>query len=274
MATIPQTEFTHEGVTLNVRDAGDGPVVAVLSGWGYGALMGEVAFAALRADGFRVITFDVPGTGALKDKSAFVHIPRIGRAVAAYLRSCNAVDATVIGHSFGGLVAKEMALSEDDVVGRLVLISPVSGVGNIVPDMNVAMDMLGRLMSGQSGVLTYLFSPSSLGKLRTTLGDVFEELDRPASSSALSGQVWAASRWTAFGRLPALYQDVLIIHGDKDPISPILSARHLERQIPKAQLIVLEACGYLPFIECKNKTLDAVKAFIGTPKAKKKAVSK
>ncbi|MBI1363400.1 MAG: alpha/beta fold hydrolase [Proteobacteria bacterium] len=259
-------EFTHEGVTLSVRDRGTGPVVAVISGWGYGSLMGEVAFGTLRDAGYRVITFDLPGTGCLKDRSAFVHIPRLSRAVAGYLRAQNAAGATVVGHSFGTLVAQEMALSEDDVVGRLVLVSPVAGVGGIMPDMNAAMDMLGRLMSGQSGLLTFLFPPSYLGKLKTTLGDVFEELERPASSAALSGQVWAATRWSTFGRLQSMYQDVLILHGDKDPLSPLHGAQSLARQIPKAKLQVLEKCGYLPFIECKKETLGALSAFLPSAK--------
>lgn len=262
MSEIQQTEFTFEGVTLTVREGGEGPVVAVLSGWGYGALMGEVAFGSLRDAGYRVLTFDLPGTGTLKDSSSFVHIPRLARAVAAYLRSCHAADATIIGHSFGGLIAQEMAIAEDDVVGRLILVSPVTGVGGILPDMNAAMDMLGRLMSGESGVFTFLFSPSYLVKLKKTLGDVFDELDRPAPSAALSGQVWAATRWSAFGRLPRLYQEVLILHGDKDPLSPLHGSRTLERQLPKATLHVFEKCGYLPFIECKDEALSVLKQFL------------
>jgi pimeloyl-ACP methyl ester carboxylesterase len=264
MTDTPAT-FTHQGVTIGVRDAGSGPVVAVLSGWGYGALMGEVAFGALRDNGYRVMTFDLPGTGNLKQNSAFVHVPRLARAVAAYLREQNAADASIVGHSFGTLVAQEMALSEDDVVGRLVLLSPVAGVGGIVPDMNAAMEMLGRLMSGESGLLTYLFPPSYLNKLRQTLGTVFDELEHPTSSAALSGQVWAATRWSTFGRLQRAYQPVLILHGDKDPLSPLHGAQALVRQLPKAELKVLQNCGYLPFIESKKETLGAVLSFLPTP---------
>jgi non-heme chloroperoxidase len=256
------TLFTENSLSISVRDEGKGPAVVVLSGWGYGSLMGEAALGTLRDKGYRVITVDVPGTGALKDRSSFVHIPRLSKLVASYLRQNGAREATVVGHSFGSMIAQEMAMTEDDVVGKLVLVSALPGIGGILPDLNTALEMLNRLMAGGEGLLSFLFTPTHLGNLRKTLGTVFDELEKPTSSAALSGQVWAASRWTNFGRLHRMYQPTLVIHGAKDPLSPLAHVKNFAGQLPHAQLLVFENCGYLPFFESKDASLKAILGFL------------
>lgn len=255
--------YEESGIALALNDQGEGMPVVVLSGWGYGGLMGEVAFGDLRRNGCRVITVDVPGTGVLAGRSSFVHIQRIARALAEALRANDVHDATLVGHSFGTMIAQEMALGEDDVVSRLVLISPVPGIGDVVPDLNQAMEMLNRLMIGQGGLLSYLFAPPYLAHLRHTLGDTFDALDHPTSSAALSGQVWAASRWTNFGRLQNMYQPTLILQGETDPISPPRHARQLARVLPGVRYVELHGCGYMPFLECREETCGAILAFMG-----------
>ncbi len=241
-------------------DGGKGTPVVVFSGWGYGASMGEVAFGSLRKEGCRVITFDTPGTGSLSGKSSFVHIQRLSSAIASVLRENGIHDATIVGHSFGSMVAQEMAISEDDIAARLVLISALPGVGGWMPDLNMSLDMFNRLLSGQEGFFATLFTPGYLAQLKHTLGDIFDELDRPSSGSALSGQVWAASRWTSYGRLDRIYQPALLIHGEKDPLTPPTNARLMADQMPSGKLELLP-CGYLPFLEKKEETLGMIRAF-------------
>lgn len=263
MVPVPSKNYTYDGLSFTLRDAGQGQPVLFLAGWGYGSLMGEVACAGLRAEGLRVITVDLPGTGSMADASSFVSLPRLARALAGILRDeLQLHQVMVVGHSFGSMLAQEMALSEDDLVGSLVLVSVMSGVGGMVPDLQTAMGMFNRLLAGDANMLHHLLEPPFLAHLRRVLGGSFTELDKPIASGTLSGQVWAASRWTNFGRMSQIYQPTLILQGDHDAVASPEKAHAIATLLPRAQLKILDECGFLPFIECPERTTAALLKFI------------
>lgn len=256
--------FTHETLSIGYRDEGKGLPVIILAGWGYGSNLGEVVYArSLREMGYRTITIDVPGVGVMDAKSSFVHIPRISRTVAALLRELGCNESTVIGHSFGALVAQELALSEDDVVSRLVLFSVLQGLGGLTPDLSTSMDMLNKLMAGEMEGLSDFFAPMTFAKIKSLLGDLFKELEKPGAAAVLSGQVWAASRWTNFGRLSRIYQPTMIVHGQEDPLCPPEGAKILAHHIKNSELHVLP-CGYMPALEQREAVLSLIKTFLST----------
>ncbi len=257
--SINMRQFTRDNLTITYKDAGpekEEPLASlvILSGWGYGAMMGEVAFGSLRKEGVRIITIDLPGTGNLTGNSSFVHIPRLAKTVAALLRELNLNEITIVGHSFGTMVAQEMAITEDDVVGKMVLISPLSGVGGtssslMMTDFHSVIKTLNRMLSGRESVLDFLYPSTYLDTLQGTLGELFGEINKPTPVSALSGQIWAASRWTNWGRLGQMYQPTLIIQGMNDPLTSIDQTRHISEGLPNSHLLELPQSGYLPFLE-------------------------
>ena len=264
-------ECTINGVTLAYQDhpaqsKQQKGTIVFLPGWGFGACMGLVAFQNLTQQGYRLISFDMPGVGTLKENSSFVYIPRMAKAIANFLREQQMNEVIIAGHSFGTMVAQEMALSEDDVVGKLILFGPLPGVGVSnsqfgAPNLSSAMATLNRLLSGQESIFDYLYPAGYLTQLKTTLGDMFEELQRPASAAALSGQVWAASRWTNWGRVEQIYQPTLVIQGQKDPLTDMASTQRFVKQVKGCELQTPE-CGYFPFWEHAEETQKAVLTFI------------
>lgn len=248
--------FTHHGVSLGYRDsapAGADAAYVFLSGWGFGSVMGQIALEELAPANARCISIDPPGIGAVEDQSAFVYIPRLARAVAALLRELGVHEGVIMGHAFGSMVVQEMAMSHDDVVGRLVLLAPVSGMGMAhslgQASLPTAMSVMNRLLTGQKTLLEALYTPDFLLQLKETLGDIFTEVERPAAAAALSGQIWAASRWTNWGRTSQIYQPTIILQGDADPLTTVSHAQRLANMLPAADLHILK-CGHLPYWEC------------------------
>jgi pimeloyl-ACP methyl ester carboxylesterase len=258
------TLYKYENITLGIRDEGQAKKgrrpILYIPGWGFSSLMGEAAFGALRKNGWRLITVDLPGVGQADGKSSFVHIQRISKALANYLRENEGHGSIVIGHSFGSMVAQEMAMNEDDVIKKVVLISTLPGIGGLVPDLHTSMDLLNRLMMGEMGIFSQLFTPGNLKQLKVKLGKEFDDLDAPVPTQVLSGQVWAASRWSNIGRVHQIYQPTLIVHGDKDPLCPVANARLMASHVENAQLKILP-CGYLPFLEKPEEALEALEKF-------------
>lgn len=104
---------------------GDGPDVVLLHGlFGQGSNLGSIARAL--QDEFRVHSPDLPDHG----HSSWCKKPSIdayAAAVSAWMHSRDIPRAHVVGHSLGGKVAMQLALSQPALVDRLVVadIAPV-----------------------------------------------------------------------------------------------------------------------------------------------------
>jgi pimeloyl-ACP methyl ester carboxylesterase len=63
-------------------------------------------------------------------------------------------------------------------------------------------------------------------------------------------------------RLETLDAPTLILHGLHDPI-PLRWAEELATVVPGARLLVLRESGHLPYIEEADRTLGAIRRFLG-----------
>jgi pimeloyl-ACP methyl ester carboxylesterase len=117
------------GNYLRVVEAGpdSGPAVVMLHGWAASAYSFRHALPALAAAGCRAIAIDLPGHG-LSDKPldpAWYTRDAMTLAVESILEAVEVGGATVVGHSMGGALALELAITQSPRVRRVALINPV-----------------------------------------------------------------------------------------------------------------------------------------------------
>lgn len=122
----PRGRFIEvDGVRLHYLDRGDGPPVVLIHGNGAMAEDWEAStvFARLATD-HRVIAFDRPGFGYSKrPRDRIWTAGRQAELIAEAMRLLRVGPATVAGHSWGAIVALELALQRPEQVSRLVLLS-------------------------------------------------------------------------------------------------------------------------------------------------------
>lgn len=114
---------------LNVIEVGEGtgtPLVLLHGLFGQATNFGAVQ-KALAAAGRRVLALDLRNHGA-SPHAAVPDYAALAADVAETLRASGAVPADVLGHSMGGKVAMMLALTEPDLVSRLIVadIAPVA----------------------------------------------------------------------------------------------------------------------------------------------------
>jgi pimeloyl-ACP methyl ester carboxylesterase len=63
-------------------------------------------------------------------------------------------------------------------------------------------------------------------------------------------------------RYPAVDVPTLLLWGDSDPVVPLGVGRRLERELPRARLEVLEACGHIPHEERVDASLAVLGSFL------------
>jgi pimeloyl-ACP methyl ester carboxylesterase len=111
-----------DGVTLAVRDEGEGPPVLLIHGFPDSGDLWRNQVLALTSAGFRAIAPDLRGMGASGRPGDY----RLGRSVAdmvAVLNTLEVEKATVVGHDWGAGVAWALAATQPDRVERLVAMS-------------------------------------------------------------------------------------------------------------------------------------------------------
>jgi pimeloyl-ACP methyl ester carboxylesterase len=92
-----------DGAEISYYDAGSGPALLWIHGWGGDSIRLEPTLEALSDEGFRCLSFDQRGCGftvSVKD----LGVPQSARDVKALIEHLGLEDVTVIGYSMGAAV--------------------------------------------------------------------------------------------------------------------------------------------------------------------------
>jgi pimeloyl-ACP methyl ester carboxylesterase len=197
----------------------------------------------------RIIRFDVPGTG--QSSVSFSPIPVVAIAELAVAVLCDqAVECTdVIGYSYGGAVAQQLAFDHPDRVRRLVLAATSCGLG-AVPGAFGAMASLATPLRYYSPTYFDRTAAEAYGgmtgrDLSVRRRMMAERRLHPPTAYGYSMQLLGTLGWSSLSFLSRIQHDTLVISGDDDPLIPVANAELLARRIPHARLEILERSGHL-----------------------------
>lgn len=264
------------GVDLFTRTVGDGPDVIVMHG-GPGAHHDYLLpqFDAL-AQGRRLRYYDQRGGG----KSQVSRDTEVGwRDQTADLDGLisfwNAEPATLLGYSWGGLLALLFATEHPERVGRLALVSaaPVHAGARrefqqrLSERMKAPAIVRARDELRQSGLRES--DPEAYRKRAFELS-VAGYFTHPARARGLTPfrvtERTQQAVWSSVGdydlreKLASLSVPALVLHGQHDAI-PVSSAEETASLLG-AELVVFEHSGHVPYVEEPHKFVAALDAFL------------
>lgn len=253
-----------DGHPLGLVRAGSGPPLLLINGIGASVEMWAPFAASL--GGNELIAFDMPGTGSSPPAARPLRVRGLAALTARLLDQIGIDRIDVLGYSFGGSVAQELARRAPARVRRLVLCSTSSGVGSLPPNPLAALLMLtpARYQSVSSAKLILPViaggrTRRDAGVLQATLAD---RLANPPTARGYLHQLYAISGWTSSPWLRRLRQRTLILHGDDDPLVPVANARHMARTMPHARLLVVNGGGHLLLLDEPGAVTDELTAFL------------
>ena len=131
---------------LAYGSAGKGPPILLIHGGGEDVEMHGPLIDAIAAHGFRVVAYNRRGTGtSTRDNWPDGGVPQHADDAADLLRALDAVPATVIGFSSGGVVALALAERHPDLVDRVIawepaLISALPYADDLRPMLNAPFE--------------------------------------------------------------------------------------------------------------------------------------
>lgn len=270
-AANPEVGHTLDvgGYATNYHDLGSGAPVLMLHGSGPGVS----AFANWRfnmpalAQHFRVVGVDLLGFGYTAGPDDGVYtMQRWREHLLAFLDALDLPRVSVIGNSFGGALALDLAVRHPDRVARLVLMgsggvaaAPTPGLEAVwgyepsVANMRKLMELFAYDQSRVSDELAELRYRASI---RPGVYENFSRMFPPPREQ----RVRDISQYEAdLARLP---HRTLIVHGREDRVVPLATSLELHRLISDSQLHVFGRCGHWTQIEHAGAFNALVKEFL------------
>ncbi len=291
----PKSQWVDLGGPVHYVDHGGpagAPLLVCVHGLG-GSLVNWAALAPRLTGHARVLALDLAGFGRTRAVGRSASVLANQRLLNRFLTEVVDGPAILLGNSMGGLITSLQADAHPETVAGAVLLDPalpmavgarpdpfvtavfalyaVPPLGRAVlstrrrrtPEQ-AALDML-RLCCVDAGRVPapVVAQHVALAHLRRT----FDEVDEAMLDAARS-LMWVTARRRRHAiMLRAMAGPVLLLHGDKDRLVPIGSARAAARANPRWRFEVAADVGHVPQLEVPDWTAERILHWLGTEAA-------
>lgn len=261
-----------DGAQLFTLEVGDGPEVAVMLHGGPGASHDYLrpGLDAVGEPGRRRLFYYDQRGGGRSPLAAGVapagwqtHVADLD-AVRVHL---GGAPLTLVGYSWGALLALTYAIEHRQHVARLALISPAPAAAHERAEAKARLVAMGQRPSVEA-LRAKLDRTDRRHRFALAVAGYFVEPERALGLTPFVVKQSAEEAiWRSLGdydlrpQLVGLGVPAFVAHGAEDPI-PLATARATAEALG-APLVTLAGCGHVPFVETPELLLPPLRAFLG-----------
>jgi poly(3-hydroxyalkanoate) depolymerase len=237
------TTVTVDGHRLRVavRPGAGGVPLLVCNGIGT-PLEALAPFTSKLDPAVTVVRFDVPGVGGSPAPRLPYTVPRLAALVGRLMDALGYDRFDVLGISWGGGLAQQLAVQNPRRCRRLVLVATSPGSLMVPARPRVLLHLASPRRHRDPAHAARIAGTIYGGALRRQPELAAVIYDRahagPASLRGYLYQLAASAGWTSLPWLRLVRQPTLILAGDDDPIIPLANARVMAALLPDARLHV------------------------------------
>jgi poly(3-hydroxyalkanoate) depolymerase len=244
----PQREEKFTTVTVGGRrlrvairpGTGGGPPLLVCNGIGT-PLEALAPFTGALDPAIEVVRFDVPGVGGSPPPRLPYPVPWLARLAGRMLGELGYRRFDVLGVSWGGGLAQQLAVQYPRRCRRLVLAATSTGSLMIPARPRVLLHLSSPRRHRDPAHAARIAGVIYGGTLRRE-PEMARLITRasaaPVSRRGYLYQLAASAGWTSLPWLRLIRQPALILAGDDDPVIPLANARLMAALLPSARLHV------------------------------------
>ncbi|MBA3654427.1 MAG: alpha/beta hydrolase, partial [Actinobacteria bacterium] len=216
--------------------------------------------------GFEVIAPVCPGFARLEDLDDIRDVHDLALWYDDLLESLGLNAVTVVAHSFGGMIAAELASHVPYRVGRLVLASPIGLWRDDEPmaDMFPAFPLEIQDLLWADPTKAVLPPPPARQQIEGVDDPLLAMfLQMTTGMTAVGKFIWPLPDKGLRRRLHRISAPTLIIWGAKDKLIPASYADDFAAAIPNARTEILDDAGHMVILERLDDFVAMVTRFVG-----------
>jgi len=242
-------------ITTRVLVGGQGDPLVYIHG--AGGLMWDPFVDAL-AGKFTVYAPEHPGSG---ESTGLEELRDLWDLVLYYNDLLDALElpsARIVGHSFGGMVAAELAANNPERASKLVLIAPIGLWRDDAPIPDMAATPAEKLpelvLADPTGPLAAFLTPPA---------DDPEALFQAAMRMAsIFHFIWPIPDKGLDRRIHRVSAPTLLIWGKQDGLVPPVYADEFASKLRNAQIALVDGAGHIPQLEQPDEVRELVLSFL------------
>lgn len=211
-----------------------------------------------------VVRFDVPGVGGSPPPPVPYTMAGLAFWITAMMDKLGYRTFDVLGLSWGGGVAQQLAFQHRRRVRRVVLAATGTGSLMVPARPEVLRIMLTPRRHRDSTYAAKVASTIYGGSMRTDPergARLLHEATRAGPKRGYYFQLLAGAGWSSLPALPFIRQPVLVLAGDDDPIIPLVNGKIIARLLPHSRLHVYRG-GHLGILTESDELTPVIESFL------------
>jgi pimeloyl-ACP methyl ester carboxylesterase len=260
MPTEPQEQSIDiAGTKIHLRKAGQGKPLVILHS--VEGSLGWRAYQRQLAEQFTVYAPSLPGFDQSQRPEWLESFTDLTRFTLWLLQELNLSKVSLLGHSMGGWLAAEMAVTCPQIIDRLVL----ADAAGIQPQKGEITDIF---LHGQDGARQMaFFDIKKIPEYDELFGHKPSREEREIIIQNQENTIRYCWKPYMFNRslphlLPRVQAPTLVIWGKDDRIIPLECGERYQQGIRGARLEVLAQCGHHPHLEKTEQFVSLVREFL------------
>ena len=260
------------GIRLAYAIQGEGEPLVLITGLAYCSWFWHKVTPGL-SEHFQVITFDNRGAGDTDKPDGPYSIPMMAADTIGLMDALELRESYVLGHSLGGFIAQELAVTRPDLVSKLILASTNYGGTKIIPPTQEAIDVLTNREGDPVELIrrgiAIACAPGFSEKNPAVADELMAyRLQNRVPPQQYQAQVKAGLGMSEFSeeqiseRMARIQVPVLLLFGEQDEVVPPGNAALMAGKLPNAEIKILPDAGHLFPIERPEATVAAIREFL------------
>jgi 3-oxoadipate enol-lactonase len=262
---MPQLRINN--INLYYEQHGSGPDLILIGGLTSDHQVWKSTVRLLSSH-FRILIFDNRGAGQTDAPDYPYTIDMMAQDTVELMNALQIKRAHILGHSMGGAIAQQIALTSPEKIDKLILMctrAKISAIGNLLFSMREklqAMHMTDDLLAEY--VMPFLFSETFLENKMNVKGFAQWTLHNPYPQTAVGfkNQFYASKSRDFTDQLHKIALQTLVIAGTEDILVPLQYAQQFTNSLKNAVLVTIADCAHLPHVEKSAEFVACILRFL------------
>lgn len=245
---------------------GNGSPILLINGFSAPLDFWDPTLIGKLASNHTVITFDNRGIGNTTSGSKQFSIQQFADDTSRIMEALEIKKADIMGWSMGGMIAQEVALSNPEKVGKLIIYASTCGTNQSIAPSPEVVDIFsnqsGNMMEMLQRFLPLLFPDH----WRNSNPNFIQELPKSsevASIETLKLQTKAITNWTGTcDRLGSIHQPTMVLVGTDDVLTVPANSILIAEKIPESWLVQIKGGGHAMMMQYPEKFTNIVDTFL------------